>query len=523
MVLGGLQNMKIKHKLTFVMMLVSLVALFLAGTTFIIIQWIDLRFTMVSNLSTQAKMTANNCKASLTFGDAEGAQEILAAFRIDPSIDFAGIYTEAERPFAVYYRNEDSRPIRPSEIKESDAGFKDGFLTVFRSISLDGEEIGTVCLRSNLLSMHKLLRNNVETAVIVVFFTALTAYFVSSRLQRVISQPILGLAEVAKHVSERKEYSERATKQSNDETGFLIDAFNEMLSQIQQRDLALVGANERLETTVQQRMAELTEEIAERKKAEDALEQLNEQLKEAVKKLTISNRELRELTYITAHDLKTPLRAIATLADWISTDYADKFDEQGKRHVKLLIGRAKRMSELIDAILQYSEIGRTPQKLVKVDLNVLLSEVIGEVAVPANIEITIENELPELECGSSRIAQVFGNLLGNAVKYMDKADGKIRVACSEEDGFWKFSVADNGPGIGERYFEKIFQIFQTLSPRDESGGVGVGLTVAKKIVELHGGKIWVRSEPGRGSTFFFTLPRQEEKIEDAKLEANTAC
>jgi len=106
---------------------------------------------------------------------------------------------------------------------------------------------------------------------------------------------------------------------------------------------------------------------------------------------------------------------------------------------------------------------------------------------------------------------------------MDKPQGQIRVACIEEDGCWKFSVADNGPGIEEKYFEKIFQMFQTLRPRDEFESTGVGLTVVKKIVEIHGGKIWVESKLGEGSTFFFTLPKQEKIVRNAELEAVVNC
>jgi signal transduction histidine kinase len=144
-------------------------------------------------------------------------------------------------------------------------------------------------------------------------------------------------------------------------------------------------------------------------------------------------------------------------------------------------------------------------------------------AAPENITITLENELPTIQCEPTRITQVFQNLISNAVKYMDKSQGQIKVGCVEDNGFWKFSIADNGPGIEEKHFEKIFQLFQTLAPRDNVESTGVGLTVAKKIVELYGGRIWVESKVGEGSTFFFTLPKQERGVENAKLEANIAC
>jgi light-regulated signal transduction histidine kinase (bacteriophytochrome) len=140
-------------------------------------------------------------------------------------------------------------------------------------------------------------------------------------------------------------------------------------------------------------------------------------------------------------------------------------------------------------------------------MNTVLPEIICEIDPPENIEITFENELPVLMCKKTHIRQVFHNLLSNAVKHMDKEKGQVKVGCLEENGFWKFSVADNGPGINQKYFKKIFKIFQTLSPPDETESTGIGLSVAKKIVKLNGGKIWIESNPGEGSTFFFTLPK----------------
>ena len=118
--------------------------------------------------------------------------------------------------------------------------------------------------------------------------------------------------------------------------------------------------------------------------------------------------------------------------------------------------------------------------------------------------------------------QLFQNLLSNAIKYMDKPQGLIKINCLEEDGFWKFSITDNGPGIEEKYFDRIFKMFQVLSVKEEFEGTGVGLTVAKKIVELYGGKIWIESQVGQGSTFFFTLPKQEKETTDEKLQTNIA-
>jgi light-regulated signal transduction histidine kinase (bacteriophytochrome) len=144
------------------------------------------------------------------------------------------------------------------------------------------------------------------------------------------------------------------------------------------------------------------------------------------------------------------------------------------------------------------------------------------VVPPENISVTIEDELPVIECEEIHVMQIFQNLLSNAIKYMDKPNGWIKIHCVEQDDFWKFSISDNGPGIEEKHFEKIFKMFQALSVSEDFEGTGVGLTVAKKIVELYGGNIWVESKVGKGSTFFFKLPKQEAGVNHAKLEANIA-
>jgi signal transduction histidine kinase len=258
-----------------------------------------------------------------------------------------------------------------------------------------------------------------------------------------------------------------------------------------------------------------------RKEAEEVLEQINTYLKSVVSELRRTNEEIQEVAYITAHDLKTPLRGIGTLAQWLSTDYADKFDEQGHRNVKMLIERAKRADRQVDSILQYLGIGQLKEEQDQLDLNKMMPEIICEIDPPENIDITIENRLPVLMCKAMQIRQIFHALLDNAVKFTDREEGQIKVDCTEEDRFWKFSVIDNGPGIDQKYHEKVFKIFQKLSPSGESESIGIGLSIAKKIVNVNAGSIWVESEIGEGSTFSFTLPKQgvEERCEE--LQANT--
>jgi signal transduction histidine kinase len=515
-----MRHLTIKYKLIAITMLTCLASLLLAGGGYVLWEWANLRRIMARNLLTQAEMIAENSKAALAFEDAQDSLEVLQALQVEPSIVFGCLYNRKNEVFVSYHNQQTGRNIQPPVFVVDGYEFEDDYLTVFKSIVLEGEIIGAVCLRADLQPMYAMLYRGICIIIGVMSFAFMVAYLVSSRLQRIISKPILDLADIAKGVSEKKDYSTRATCRTNDEVGMLINTFNEMLEQIQQRDSALVKARDDLEERVNLRTADLTAaneqltmEIAEREKSESRQAEL-------LNTIAKTNEELKDFAYIVSHDLKAPLRGISTLTEWIVTDYADKFDEDGKEQMKLLSARVGRMHNLIEGVLQYSRVGRVNEEQVQINLNEVIPEVIDMVSPPENIAVTIENKLPVIVGEQTRVMQVFQNLISNAIKYMDKPEGWVKIRCDEEEKFWVFSVSDNGPGIEEKYFEKIFQIFQTLSSRDEFESTGVGLTVTKKIVELYGGKIWVESKLGQGCTFFFSFPKQESEVYDAKYEAN---
>ncbi|MFB8791096.1 MAG: ATP-binding protein [Potamolinea sp.] len=167
--------------------------------------------------------------------------------------------------------------------------------------------------------------------------------------------------------------------------------------------------------------------------------------------------------------------------------------------------QVQRSRDLINSVLHYSQMGSNQGEKIEVNLNSLVTEVV-EMLCYQNIDIEIAKELPTLACQPVQMPQIFLNLISNAVKYMDKPQGNIKIGCTAEQDYWKFSVADNGPGIESKYFDHIFQLFKTLPSNNQVDSTGVGLATVKKIVELYGGKIWVESRVGDGSTFFFTLP-----------------
>ncbi|HTW92860.1 MAG TPA: ATP-binding protein [bacterium] len=239
----------------------------------------------------------------------------------------------------------------------------------------------------------------------------------------------------------------------------------------------------------------------------DARKRAEERQAQLLKQVEAANQELADFAHVVSHDLKAPLRAIDSLAKWLAADYEEKFDDDGRKQLDLLLGRVKRMHDLIDGILQYSRAGRTREQVVEVDTAELVPEVIDLLSPPPHIRVAIKTRLPKVNIERTRISQVLQNLLSNAIKYMDKPEGLIEVGCTEEGGFWKFFVRDNGPGIEEKDRDRVFQLFQTLKPRDQSDSTGVGLAVVKKSVELYGGRVWIESQVGKGSTFYFTLPK----------------
>ncbi|PQO30983.1 hypothetical protein DTL21_22595 [Bremerella cremea] len=246
--------------------------------------------------------------------------------------------------------------------------------------------------------------------------------------------------------------------------------------------------------------AQMEVEIAERKKAE-------RELLRHMKQLEKSNQELDEFAYIASHDLRSPLQAVKNLASWIRDDNEGQLNEESVRYIELMQQRIKRMETLLDDLLQYSRVGRKNQEPEEVDTNHLLKSITDSLQRPASMKIEIGPGMPVFHTIKVPLDLTLRNLIQNAIKHHDREDGYIRVTCQNVGTYYEFAVQDDGPGISPEFHERIFKMFETLRPRDDVEGSGMGLSIVKKTVEAIDGKVSLESEIGQGTTFRILWPK----------------
>lgn len=245
-------------------------------------------------------------------------------------------------------------------------------------------------------------------------------------------------------------------------------------------------------------------DITERRAVEDTLRLQKKLLEEKV-------REMDDFVHVVSHDLKEPLRGIDAYAGFILEDYADRLDDEGKRYLNALRASALRMNHLIRDLLTLASISRKGSTRASVDLKKVVADVQHDLDFAIQqkgAEIRVGSNLPTVYCDPTQIREVFKNLLSNAIKFNEKTPS-VEISSREEGDFHHLSIKDNGIGIESRYTEQIFGLFERLHNQEDFEGTGAGLAICKKMVEGNGGKIWVESQPGEGSTFFFTLPKRE--------------
>jgi signal transduction histidine kinase len=471
----------IRRKLVTAMMLTSTTVLLLVGAVFVAHDVVSFRRLLVQALVTRANILAANSTAALAFRNPEDAGQILAALKTDPRMIAAALYDQEGRLFATYPTS-----VLPGTVPPASGPighrFEKSNLVVSQPVAEEGQPLGTLYLKSDLKELNDRLRVDAMVVLLAVLGSIGVAFAFSTWLQRRIAQPILTLADVARKVSEHKDYSLRAKGAGDDEVGVLAGAFDEMLSEIQQRDKEIRQLNADLERRVNARTAELE----------------------------TANKELEAFSYSVSHDLRAPLRHIDGFVELLAKHAGPSLDEKGRRHLATISTAAQRMGALIDDLLVFSRMGRTEMRKTSVDLAALTEEVVQELKADAGnrcVEWKL-GKLPTVQGDPSMLRLVLVNLLANALKYSGpKKAARIEVEAQSQNGELIVSVRDNGVGFDPTYTHKLFGVFQRLHGSNEFEGTGIGLANVRRIVSRHGGRTWADGTINEGATFYFSLPK----------------
>jgi signal transduction histidine kinase len=473
------KDIPIQRKLITVILLTSGSVLLLTCASFFAYEFHSFRQTTLRQLSTLGEIVAENSTAALAFDSREDAGEILAALKADPHIVAACIYDREGNVFSQYPRNLAVKdfPLKP---RSDGYDFTASYLEGFQPIVQGSRKLGTLYLKSDLKAMYERFQLYGIIALLVIALSFLLAYILSKILQKGISKPILALAETAKAISNDRNYSVRVPKAGKDEIGMLTDAFNHMLIEIEEQNLVLSDFNQKLEQKVMERTIEIE----------------------------AANKELESFSYSISHDLRAPLRSIHGYTNILAEEYAGKLDDEAKRLMGIILNNTKKMSQLIDDLLEFSRLGRKGLRKANVSMMSIVESVWQELNVTENRKIEfILRQLPDACADSSTIRQVWVNLISNALKYTRNNEKTvIEISSEKKDGTIIYFIKDNGTGFDMEYYDKLFGVFQRLHSQKEFEGTGVGLAIVQRILIKHGGSIWAEAEVGKGASFYFKLP-----------------
>jgi signal transduction histidine kinase/CheY-like chemotaxis protein len=488
----------LRSKLIGLALVSSAVALLLAGVAIFVEDQMNVRATKVENLTAVAAIVGHNAAAAIAFDDAHSGAKVLSGLHAKPSITRAWLYRGDGTVFAAYQRAGLNEPLTPPAVQSGEVIFSAGRLTLYRQIVLDGEHIGSIHLESDLADLRARLIRFMVILLAIMLAAGGVSLLLSSWLQRLISGPILQLGEVARRVSATKDYTLRAPTRTTDEIGHLVVMFNEMLATVESRDQEVERHRVQLQDELQVRAAVNLELAAARQRADDS---------NAAKSQFLANM---------SHEIRTPMNGVMGMAELLSDTALDREQRESLDLIKL---SASALLGVIEDILDFSKIeaGMLHVDPITIESGQVFGDAVKAMALRAHqkgLELVchVAPAVPDwIVADPLRLRQVLTNLLGNAIKFTERGEVSLDVDVEPEPvdngGLTiHMRVKDTGIGIPADKLEHVFAPFEQAdgSTTRKYGGTGLGLTISARLAGLMGGRLWVESDEGRGSTFHFT-------------------
>ena len=477
------ETTSISAKLIRMNLLVSGTALVLACVAFFSYDLISFQQSLIRTLAAEARLLGSNSVSALMFNDKEAAQSTLAALSSSPDIQSAAIMTNDGHIFAEYRSAKGISvqfPPLPPELRQKD-WVSGTHVLLAQRIVFQGTPEGTVYISARLEELSHRARQYLVISAAILLFCLVTAMRFTAVFRRKVAQPIVALAEMSRAVSRDRNYSLRAPPSNDhDEVSVLIESFNEMLKQIEQRDVALRHARDELEERVQERTTELK----------------------------AANRELEAFSYTVAHDLRGPLDAITGIGFMLQKDNSAAMDTEGQEMLNNLRHSSAKMATLIDDLLHLSRAGTTSPERSTVNLSIMAASIADELKAAEPDRIVYFTIAPGAivlaDAGLMRVA--LENLLRNAWKYTSNlSSARIEFGYKRVGSEVFCFVRDNGAGFNPDFVDRLFKPFQRLHTQGEFAGTGIGLATVQRIISRHGGRVWAEGAVGQGATFYFAL------------------
>ncbi|MBV8501294.1 MAG: HAMP domain-containing protein [Paucibacter sp.] len=493
----------IRSKIALLILAAVCCALLVAGIALALYEVRDVRQQALRDLETQARILGRASAPALAFDDPRAVHENLQLLSDRPSIVAAAIYSARGKRMGEYHNAARLTTPVPSLPGAEGSRIDDGQLMIFQRVVEGGEIVGTVYLNGRF-DLSERLRDYFGILGSVMVLSLVVTGLVSLWLQRAVTQPILAVAAAARRVVERKDFSLRVNRTTEDEIGQLVNAFNDMLAELGEREQALQASRRSLE-----------QEIEERHRVDEELRELNAQLEQHIARRTAeleaANKELESFSYSVSHDLRTPLRGVVGFADALLEDHGAELSEEAQRKLRIVHQEALRMGRLISDLLAFSRLGRKALQTTQIDMDALARgawEAVGKSDPELRTHLDV-GRLPSAQGDASLLTQVWINLLSNAVKFSAKREHPLVKVSAITDGHEHiYYVRDNGAGFNPKYQDKLFGVFQRLHDGKDYAGTGVGLALVQRIVLRHGGRVWAEGQPDQGATFYFSLPKE---------------